>query len=257
MRLKSDLLPALLACADGGLKHFDLRWSSDDGAHRGHGGQGLSRTPTRRAARSAASTRRPRSRASRSSTPAPRRDGSRILANGGRVLNVTAMAPTVAEARAPRLSRGRPDRLAGRLLPPRHRLAGGRAGQRDGDAVAPLCSMPCPTQSTRLSACWRSCAFPVATRRARRHQAGRARHLLAAHAAALPAQPHQPVADGEKDGWTIVDTGINIAGHARAVGEHLRRALGGKPVTRVVGTHMHPDHVGLAGWLCERWNAPL
>src|SRR5690606_18803260 len=22
-------------------------------------------------------------------------------------------------------------------------------------------------------------------------------------------------------------------------------------------THMHPDHVGLAGWLCERWNAPL
>ena len=27
----------------------------------------------------------------------------------------------------------------------------------------------------------------------------------------------------EKDGWTIVDTGINIAGHARAVGEDLRR----------------------------------
>ncbi len=29
MRLKSDLVPALIACADGGLKHFDLRWSND------------------------------------------------------------------------------------------------------------------------------------------------------------------------------------------------------------------------------------
>ena len=24
---------------------------------------------------------------------------------------------------------------------------------------------------------------------------------------------------------------------------------------RVISTHMHPDHVGLAGWLCERWPA--
>lgn len=22
-------------------------------------------------------------------------------------------------------------------------------------------------------------------------------------------------------------------------------------------THLHPDHIGLAGWLCQRWNAPL
>ena len=29
MRLKSDLVPALIACADGGLKHFDLRWSNE------------------------------------------------------------------------------------------------------------------------------------------------------------------------------------------------------------------------------------
>src|SRR3546814_2232524 len=29
------------------------------------------------------------------------------------------------------------------------------------------------------------------------------------------------------------------------------------PVLRVLVTHMHPDHVGLAAWLCERWNAPL
>ena len=29
MRLKSDIVPALIACADGGLKHFDLRWSNE------------------------------------------------------------------------------------------------------------------------------------------------------------------------------------------------------------------------------------
>src|SRR6185503_5560345 len=29
MRLKSDLVPALIACADGSLKHFDLRWSAE------------------------------------------------------------------------------------------------------------------------------------------------------------------------------------------------------------------------------------
>jgi glyoxylase-like metal-dependent hydrolase (beta-lactamase superfamily II) len=31
----------------------------------------------------------------------------------------------------------------------------------------------------------------------------------------------------------------------------------GLPVLRVLVTHMHPDHMGLAHWLCERWQAPL
>ena len=31
--------------------------------------------------------------------------------------------------------------------------------------------------------------------------------------------------------------------------------LDGLPVLRVIVTHMHPDHIGLAHWLCERWNA--
>jgi glyoxylase-like metal-dependent hydrolase (beta-lactamase superfamily II) len=61
----------------------------------------------------------------------------------------------------------------------------------------------------------------------------------------------------EADGWTIVDTGINMA-ETRALWEKIFDSqLGGKPVKRVVVTHMHPDHVGLAGWLCERWNVPL
>ena len=31
----------------------------------------------------------------------------------------------------------------------------------------------------------------------------------------------------------------------------------GKPVTRVIVTHYHPDHLGMAGWLCRKWDVPL
>ena len=61
----------------------------------------------------------------------------------------------------------------------------------------------------------------------------------------------------EKDGWTIVDTGINTEATRELWDKIFAEKLGGKPVTRVIGTHLHPDHIGLAGWLCERWNAPL
>ncbi|MFQ5623144.1 MAG: MBL fold metallo-hydrolase [Paracoccaceae bacterium] len=50
------------------------------------------------------------------------------------------------------------------------------------------------------------------------------------------------------DGWTIVDTGFDT-GRARAIWEALLGGpLSGKPVRRVIVTHHHPDHVGLAGW---------
>ena len=58
-------------------------------------------------------------------------------------------------------------------------------------------------------------------------------------------------------GWTIVDTGIANE-DTKAVWERIfAETLGGKPVTRVLVTHFHPDHMGLAGWLCRRWQAPL
>ena len=61
----------------------------------------------------------------------------------------------------------------------------------------------------------------------------------------------------DKDGWTIVDTGIAV-GPTRELWEKIfATRLNGKPVTRVIATHLHPDHVGLAGWLCERWDAEL
>lgn len=60
-----------------------------------------------------------------------------------------------------------------------------------------------------------------------------------------------------RDGWTVIDCCISH-GAAKAQWETLfADALEGLPILRVLVTHMHPDHVGLAHWLCERWNAPL
>jgi glyoxylase-like metal-dependent hydrolase (beta-lactamase superfamily II) len=59
------------------------------------------------------------------------------------------------------------------------------------------------------------------------------------------------------DGWTLVDTGLDIP-DTRANWERVfATELGGRPITRVLCTHLHPDHIGLAGWMCARWNAPL
>ena len=59
------------------------------------------------------------------------------------------------------------------------------------------------------------------------------------------------------DGWCIVDTGI-AAKATIAVWENLLDGkLADRPVTRVIATHLHPDHVGMAGWLTERTGAKL
>ena len=53
-------------------------------------------------------------------------------------------------------------------------------------------------------------------------------------------------------GWTLVDTGIDSR-RSRALWQALLAGpLGGRPVTRVVATHHHPDHIGLAGWFQAR-----
>jgi glyoxylase-like metal-dependent hydrolase (beta-lactamase superfamily II) len=63
------------------------------------------------------------------------------------------------------------------------------------------------------------------------------------------------LADG--DGFTLVDTGHGDE-PTRAAWERLSRSvLQGRPVGRVVVTHHHPDHVGLAGWMAERWGSEL
>ncbi len=60
-----------------------------------------------------------------------------------------------------------------------------------------------------------------------------------------------------RDGWTLVDCCIDRP-EPRAQWEALiANELEGLPIVRVIATHMHPDHVGLAHWLCARFDAPL
>ena len=59
------------------------------------------------------------------------------------------------------------------------------------------------------------------------------------------------------DGWAVLDTGIGNDA-TRAVWDQLIAGpLAGRPLTRLIVTHFHPDHIGLAGWLCERFGLPL
>lgn len=62
--------------------------------------------------------------------------------------------------------------------------------------------------------------------------------------------------DGQ-DGWTVVDCGIDKT-EVRDIWQNVfDDCLQGLPILRVIVTHMHPDHVGLAHWLCKQWQAPL
>lgn len=59
------------------------------------------------------------------------------------------------------------------------------------------------------------------------------------------------------DAWTLVDTGLN-APEARAAWEGpLHAYLRGRPLRRIVCTHHHPDHAGLACWLQERHGSEI
>ena len=53
-------------------------------------------------------------------------------------------------------------------------------------------------------------------------------------------------------GFTLIDTGMNVAAARAAWDGPLATALGGRPITRIICTHHHPDHAGLAGWLAAR-----
>lgn len=54
------------------------------------------------------------------------------------------------------------------------------------------------------------------------------------------------------DGWTLVDCGL-ATNRAKAIFESLLTGpLEGKPLRRLIVTHHHPDHIGLAGWFIAR-----
>ena len=128
LRLMSDLVPALLAARDGLLKSFDLRWYRGPAltvvmAANGYPGayakgsviEGLDEAAAVEGVE-----------IFHAGTMA---EGGRILANGGRVLNVTAIGATVREARERAYAAVSTHPLARGLLPPRHRLAGDGAGE--------------------------------------------------------------------------------------------------------------------------------
>jgi glyoxylase-like metal-dependent hydrolase (beta-lactamase superfamily II) len=61
----------------------------------------------------------------------------------------------------------------------------------------------------------------------------------------------------DEGGWAVLDTGVDTAA-CRQVWESLfAGVLRERRLTKVIVTHYHPDHIGLAGWLCDRFEAPL
>ncbi len=97
MRLKSDLLTALIAMRDGQLGHLDLRWSDEAAltvvmATRGYPGDYTKGSEIRGLFEAS------RLEGVQIFHAGTARKGGRIVANGGRVLNVTATGKTVAEA---------------------------------------------------------------------------------------------------------------------------------------------------------------
>lgn len=59
------------------------------------------------------------------------------------------------------------------------------------------------------------------------------------------------------DGWAVVDTGISNQPTREVWDALVSGPLAGRRLTRLIVTHYHPDHIGLAGWLCERFDIPL
>jgi glyoxylase-like metal-dependent hydrolase (beta-lactamase superfamily II) len=58
-------------------------------------------------------------------------------------------------------------------------------------------------------------------------------------------------------GWAVLDTGLGDDATRAAWEAALAGPLAGSRLTRLIVTHFHPDHVGLAGWMCDRYGLPL
>lgn len=61
----------------------------------------------------------------------------------------------------------------------------------------------------------------------------------------------------DRRGWSLIDTGAGTDATRAAWEQVLADGLDGQPLVRVIATHCHPDHVGLSGWLTERFDAPF
>jgi glyoxylase-like metal-dependent hydrolase (beta-lactamase superfamily II) len=61
----------------------------------------------------------------------------------------------------------------------------------------------------------------------------------------------------DRTGSSVIDCGAGTDATRAAWEQLFAGALAGQPLLRVFATHCHPDHVGLSGWLCERFGAPF
>ncbi len=66
------------------------------------------------------------------------------------------------------------------------------------------------------------------------------------------------IADGDDEqGWAVVDTGMRTDETLDAWRKLFANATDNRSLSRIFCTHMHPDHVGMAGWLTRKFNARL
>ena len=61
----------------------------------------------------------------------------------------------------------------------------------------------------------------------------------------------------EENGWTIIDTGFYTKRCVEIWKNIISNHLNPKPVTRVIVTHYHPDHIGMAGWFRSKFNSEI
>ncbi|HMO76377.1 MAG TPA: MBL fold metallo-hydrolase [Sphingopyxis sp.] len=61
----------------------------------------------------------------------------------------------------------------------------------------------------------------------------------------------------DQDGVAVVDTGVCLTICSDAWKALYAGALAGRRITRVIGTHLHPDHIGLAGWIAKKQGVSL
>ena len=59
------------------------------------------------------------------------------------------------------------------------------------------------------------------------------------------------------DGWAVLDTGIADQPTRDVWDALVAGPLKGRRLTRLIVTHFHPDHIGIAGWLCEKHGLEL
>jgi len=61
----------------------------------------------------------------------------------------------------------------------------------------------------------------------------------------------------ENGGWALIDSGLFTNTTREVWKDVLERGLDGEPLTRILVTHLHPDHVGCAGWLARHFGVEL